>query len=64
MFKGESLTAVAGKYSMYAERINVFDSLNKEIWDEARHLKMHAYENYASFLARKYAKINDARQKI
>ena len=62
--KGESLTAVAGKYSMNAEQMDVFDSLNKEILDEARSLKMHAYENFASFLARKFTKINDAWEKF
>ena len=39
--KGNTHTAVAGKYSMNA------DSLNTEILDEARHLKMHSYENFA-----------------
>ena len=58
--KGDAPTAVAGKYSMDAEQMDVFDSLNKDILDEARNLKMHAYENFASFLARKFAKINDA----
>ena len=43
---------------------DVFDSLNKEILDEAGNLKMHAYENFASFLARKFAKINDAWEKF
>ena len=62
--KGDTLTAVAGKYSMNAEQMDVFDSLNKEILDEARNLKMHAYENFASFLARKFAKINDAWEKF
>ena len=62
--KGDTLTAVAGKYSMNAEQMDVFDSLNKDILDEARNLKMHAYENFASFLARKFAKINDAWEKF
>ena len=62
--KGDTLTAVAGKYSMNAEQMDVFDSLNKEILDEARNLKMHAYENFAWFLARKFAKINDAWEKF
>ena len=62
--KGDTLTAVAGKYSMNAEQIDVFDSLNMEILDEARNLKMHAYENFASFLARKFVKINDALEKF
>ena len=34
------------------------------ILNEARNLKMHAYENFASFLARKFAKINDAWEKF
>ena len=42
----------------------VFDSVNKEILDEARNLKMHAYENFTSFLTRKFAKINDAWEKF
>ena len=58
--KGDTQTAVAGKYSMNAEQMDIFDSVNKEILDEARHLKMHSYENFASFLSRKFAKINDA----
>ena len=62
--KVDTLTAVAGKYSMNAEQMDVFDSVNKEILDEARNLKMHAYENFASFLARKFAKINDAWEKF
>ena len=62
--KGDAPTAVAGKYSMDAEQMDVFDSLNKDILDEARNLKMHAYENFASFLARKFAKINDAWEKF
>ena len=62
--KGDTLTAIAGKYLMNAKQIDVFDSLNKEILDEARNLKMHAYENFASFLARKFAKINDAWEKF
>ena len=51
--KRDTQTAVAGKYSMNAEEMDIFDSLNKEILDEARHLKMHSYENFASFLSRK-----------
>ena len=62
--KGDTKTAVAGKYSMNAEQMDIFDSLNKEILDEARHLKMHSYENFASFLTRKFAKINDAWEKF
>ena len=62
--KEDTPTAPAGKYSMKAEQMDVFDSLNKEILDEARNLKMHAYENFSSFLARKFAKINDAREKF
>ena len=62
--RGDSPTAVAGKYSMNAEQMNIFDSLNKDILDEARNLKMHAYENFASFLARKFVKINDAWEKF
>ena len=49
---------------MDAEQLEVFDSLNKAILDEARELKMHAYENFASFLARKIVKIDDARTKF
>ena len=49
---------------MNAEQMDVFDRLNKEIFNEARNLKMHAYENFASFLARKFAKINDAWEKF
>ena len=45
---------------MNAEQMDVFDSLNKEILDESRELKMHAYENFASFLARKIVNIDDA----
>ena len=56
--------AVAGKYSMNAEQMVIFDSLNKDILDEARHQKMHSYENFASFLTRKFAKINDAWEKF
>ena len=44
--KGDTSTAVAGKYSMDAEQMDVFDSLNKDILDEARNLKMHAYEEF------------------
>ena len=62
--KRDTQTAVAGKYSMDAEQMEIFDSLNKEILDEARHLKMHSYENFASFLTRKFAKINDAWEKF
>ena len=62
--KGDTQTAVAGKYSMNAEQMDIFDSVNKEILDEARHLKMHSYENFASFLSRKFAKINDAWEKF
>ena len=62
--KGDTLTAVAGKYSMNAEQMDVFDSLNTKILDEARNLKMHAHENFASFLAPKFAKINDAWEKF
>ena len=58
--KSDTLTDVARKYSMDAEQLEVFDSLNKEILDEARELKMHAYENFASFLAREIVKIDDA----
>ena len=62
--KVDTLTAVAGKYSMNAEQLDVFDSVIKEILDEARNLKMHAYENFTSFLTRKFAKINDAWEKF
>ena len=62
--QGDTQTAVAGKYSMNAEQMDIFDSVNKEILDEARHLKMHSYENFASFLSRKFAKINDAWEKF
>ena len=62
--KVDTQTAVAGKYSMNAEQMDIFDSLKKEILDEARHLKMHSYENFASFLTRKFAKINDAWEKF
>ena len=34
--KGYTPTAVAGKYSMDAEQMDVFNSLNKDILDEAR----------------------------
>ena len=62
--KGDTLTDVAGKYSMNAEQMDMFVSLNKEILDDARNLKMHSYENFASFLARKFASINDAWEKF
>ena len=62
--RGDTQTAVARKYSMNAEQMDIFDSLNKEILDEARNLKMHSYENFASFLTRKFAKINDAWEKF
>ena len=42
-FKGDTLTDVAGKYSMDEEQMAVFDSLNKKIMHEARKLKMYAY---------------------
>ena len=58
--KSDTLTDVAGKYLMDAEQLEVFDSLNKEILDEAHGLKMHAYENFASFPARQNVKIDNA----
>ena len=37
--KGDTLTAVAGKYSMNAEQMDVVDSLNREILDEVARLR-------------------------
>ena len=51
---------VAGRYSLDADQLELFDSLKKRILGRVCNMKMHSYENFSTFLNQKISKIDNA----
>ena len=60
MSAGHTDEDVAGRYSLDADQLEMFDSLKKRSLRLVCNMKMHSYENFSTFLNRRISKIDNA----